>query len=92
MIKTFRHKGLERFFRAGERRLLDAKWLGRLEIFLDVMDKARTTDDLAVPGAGLHRLGGNRKSTWSMKVSGNWRLTFRFEDEHVYDVNLEDYH
>lgn len=92
MIKTFKHKGLERFFLAGERRLLDAKWLARLEIFLDVLDKARTAEDLAVPGAGLHRLSGDRKNTWSMKVSGNWRLTFRFEGGHAYEVNLEDYH
>lgn len=92
MIKTFRHKGLERFFLAGERRLLDAKWLERLKIFLDVLDKARIIEDLTVPGAGLHRLSGDRKDTWSMKVSRNWRLTFRFEDGHAFDVNLEDYH
>lgn len=92
MIKTVKHKGLEQFFFSGERRLLNARWLDRLEIFLDVLDKAGTVEDLNVPGAGLHRLSGYRKNTWSMKVSGNWRLTFRFEDGHVYDVDLEDYH
>jgi proteic killer suppression protein len=45
-----------------------------------------------LPGYGLHRLTGNRKDTWSVKVSGNWRITFCFADTHVFDVNLEDYH
>lgn len=72
--------------------MLDAQRLERLKIFLDVLDKARAVEDLAVPGAGLHRLSGDRKHTWSMKVSKNWRLTFRFEGGHAYDVNLEDYH
>ncbi len=45
-----------------------------------------------LPGYGFHRLKGTRSDTCSVKVSGNWRLTFRFEAGHAYDVNLEDYH
>jgi len=47
---------------------------------------------LNLPGYGLHKLAGDRKDLWSIKVSGNWRLTFRFDQGHAYDVNLEDYH
>jgi proteic killer suppression protein len=49
-------------------------------------------DDIKLPGYDLHELKGDRKGTWSIKVSGNWRITFKFEDGDAYDVNLEDYH
>ncbi|MHB8151188.1 MAG: type II toxin-antitoxin system RelE/ParE family toxin, partial [Desulfobulbia bacterium] len=53
---------------------------------------ATKVEELNIPGYGLHPLKGGRKGEWSMKVSGNWRITFRFEDGHAFDVNLEDYH
>lgn len=49
-------------------------------------------EDIRLPGYDLHELKGDRQGTWSIKVSGNWRITFSFEDGEVYDVNLEDYH
>ena len=45
-----------------------------------------------LPGLQLHQLTGNRRGVWAVRVSGNWRLTFRFEDGEAVDVNLEDYH
>lgn len=48
--------------------------------------------DMNLPGLYLHELTGNRKGTWSVRVSGNWRITFRFEGPDAYDVDLEDYH
>lgn len=92
MIKTFKHQGLEQFFISNDRRLLDVKQIGRIERLLDALDSTSKIGDLLVPGYGLHKLSGNRKGTWSVKVSGNWRLTFCFEDGDVFDVNLEDYH
>lgn len=92
MIKTFRHKGLEQLFVNNDSRLLNAKQIERIERLLDALDSASKPGDLYVPGFGLHKLSGNRKDIWSMKVSGNWRLTFCFEAGHIFDVDLEDYH
>ena len=64
----------------------------RLRRQLDVLNHARTSADMNLPGYRLHQLKGNRTGTWSVTVSGNWRVTFRFEGEDVIDVDLEDYH
>lgn len=53
---------------------------------------AENIDDMDIPGFGLHPLSGDKKGYWSVKVSANWRITFRFENIYVYEVNLEDYH
>jgi proteic killer suppression protein len=92
MIKTFAHKGLERFFRYEEKRGLSTRHLPRLARLLDRLHAAAEPRDMNLPGYTLHRLKGDRKDIWSVKVSGNWRLTFRFENGHAHDVNLEDYH
>ncbi len=59
---------------------------------LDRLNSAELVKDMNLPGYGLHKLTGDRKDAWSIMVSGNWRITFRFESGHAYDVNLEDYH
>jgi len=59
---------------------------------LDVLNRARSVRDLNLPGYRLHQLKGNRTGTWSVTVSGNWRVTFTFEGEDAYGVDLEDYH
>ena len=66
--------------------------VARLLRQLDVLNRARTTADMNLPGYRLHRLKGNRAGTWSVSVSGNWRITFKFEGEDAFDVDLEDYH
>jgi proteic killer suppression protein len=58
----------------------------------DALDIAEKLTDLNLRGFGLHELKGNRKETWAMKVNRNWRITFRFEPNNAYDVDLEDYH
>lgn len=92
MITSFRHKGLERFFRKGDARGIQAQHAGRIARILDLLDAASKPDQLDVPGMFLHPLKGERKGEWAMTVSGNWRITFRFEGEDVTVVNLEDYH
>lgn len=92
MIKKFRHKGLERFFHHGDRSGLNAQHCERIGRLLDAMDAAETPEELNMPGFGLHQLTGNKKGYWSLKVSGNWRVTFLFESGNALDVNLEDYH
>jgi toxin HigB-1 len=64
----------------------------RLRMQLAALDTAMAIDDMDIPGFRLHRLKGKRSDTWAISVSGNWRLTFRFEDGHVLDLNYEDYH
>jgi toxin HigB-1 len=64
----------------------------RLRMQLAALDTAMAIEDMDIPGFRLHRLKGKRSDTWAISVSGNWRLTFRFEDGHVLDLNYEDYH
>ena len=92
MIKHFQHKGLERFFRRGETKGIQAQHQQRIERILDLLDDASEPQELAIPGMFLHPLKGDRKGQWAMTVSGNWRITFAFDGEDVIVVNLEDYH
>lgn len=92
MIKRFRHKGLERLFRKGESQGIQAQQISRIIRILDLLDDASAPEQLSIPGLYLHPLKGSRKGEWAMSVSGNWRITFRFEGEDVTDVTLEDYH
>jgi proteic killer suppression protein len=92
VIRSFRHKGLERFFSKSERRGIDATQAERIRRILDRLDAAVQPEDLNLPGFGFHGLKGNRKGTYAVSVSGNWRITFRFADGDAVDVNFEDYH
>jgi len=92
MIKTFAHKGLERFFLHGTKRGIDAHYTQRMERLLDRLDAAAEASDMDLPGFGFHQLKGDRQGTYSVKVSGNWRLTFTFDQGNAFAVNLEDYH
>lgn len=92
MIRTFRHKGLERFFTKGERRGIDARQAERIRRMLDRLDAAAMPQDMNLPGYGFHGLKGERRGTFAVAVSGNWRITFRFHEGDAIDVNLEDYH
>lgn len=92
MIRSFRHRGLEAFFTKDDRRKLQADHVAKIERLLDRLDAAKMPQDMNLPGWGFHQLKGNRKGTYSVSVSGNWRLTFRFEGSHAIDVDLEDYH
>jgi proteic killer suppression protein len=92
VIKSFRHKGLARFFSNSERRGIDAKQADRIRRILDRLDAATKPEDMNIGGFGFHGLSGNRKGTYALSVSGNWRITFRFEAGDAIEVNLEDYH
>lgn len=92
MIKSFRHKGLEQFYRSGSTRGIQSNHVKRLRMQLAALDTAQTIEDMNIPGYRLHQLKGDRKGAWSIAVSGNWRVTFEFVDGNVYIVNYEDYH
>jgi toxin HigB-1 len=92
VIRSFRHKGLERFFASGDRKRIDAKQGGRINRILDRLDASIKPEDLNLPGFDFHPLKGDRRGTYSVSVSGNWRITFRHEAGDAIDVDLEDYH
>jgi len=92
MIRTFKHKGLKQFFINNNRKLLDSQKIDRIERTLDRLDAVMDVKDMDLPGYHLHELAGNRKGTWSVSVSDNWRLTFKFEKTDAFDLDLEDYH
>lgn len=92
MIKSFRHKGLRRFFETGSTSGIRSAHKRRLRLQLAALDTATTIKDMDIPGFRLHRLKGDRKGAWSIWVNGNWRVTFDFEDGNAYIVNYEDYH
>jgi proteic killer suppression protein len=92
MIKTFQHKGLRLYYETGSTKGIQVKHAEKLRMQLAVLDTAFEINDVDIPGYKLHSLKGNRKGTWSISVSGNWRLTFEFVDGNVYLLSYEDYH
>jgi proteic killer suppression protein len=92
MIGRFRHKGLERFFRSGDTRGINAQHAARLRRLLTTLNASTGPAGMNLPGYRLHRLKSERKEQWAVSVSGNWRLVFEFEGENATDVDLVDYH
>jgi len=92
MIKSFKHKGLEKFYESGNTKGIQANHAKKLRMQLAALDTAKTIDDMDIPGYRLHSLTGSRKGTWSITVNANWRLTFEFSEGNVYILNYEDYH
>jgi proteic killer suppression protein len=92
MIKSFVHKGLEDFFYDGTKKGIQAKHAKKLALILDLLDAAHEISDMDFPGSNLHLLKPEKESCWAVKVSGNWRVTFIFEDGDAYKVNYVDFH
>ncbi len=92
MIKTFKHAALKRYFETGNAKGIPSDMVKRIQIRLNVLDRAKELRDLSLPGFAFHPLKGQRKGEYALSVTGNCRLTFRFEGGDVLDVNLEDYH
>ena len=92
MIRVFRHKGLRKFFETGSKSGIQAQHVDRLRLVLAQLNAATGPRDMDLPGLDLHHLKGERKGTWAVSVSGNWRVTFRFLGKDADDVDYEDYH
>ena len=92
MIRSFSHKGLRRFFVSGTTAGINPNHAPRLRLILAMLDKARCVPDMSAPGLRLHPLKGEYKGFWAVTVQANWRVTFRFEDGDVQDVDYLDYH
>ena len=92
MIKSFRHKGLERFFVKDDARGIPSKSVPRIERVLDRLDASMRADDMNLPGYRFHSLKGEMKGRFAVSVSGNLRITYEMEGEDAVHVDLEDYH
>jgi toxin HigB-1 len=92
VIRSFRHAGLERFFLTGSKAGIQPKHASRLEEQLAVLNVAKKPEQMNVPGWRLHPLKGRLAGHWSVSVSGNWRMTFRFGGEDAILVDYQDYH
>ena len=92
MIRSFRHKGLQRFFTNGSTAGISPQHAQRLRLILGRLNAASEPRDMRLPGLHLHPLSGASKGRWSVRVSGNWRLTFEFSSPDALAVDYEDYH
>jgi proteic killer suppression protein len=92
MIKSFKHKGLEKFFTTGDTSGIQAVHATKIRDRLTFLYSAMTIEDMDIPGYRLHELKGKLKGFWAIDVSKNWRIVFRFEDGDAYVVNYEDHH
>jgi proteic killer suppression protein len=92
MIKSFRHKGIEKFFTTGSKAGIQAKHAVRLLAQLALLDESELPEKMDVPGWDFHPLKGDLSGLWSVKVNANWRLTFGFEGKNAVLVDYQDYH
>ena len=92
MIESFRYKGLKRLYEKGDRSGIGANMVSRVEEILTILEAAETIEEADIPGYRLHPLTGNLKGFWSVRVTENWRIIFRFENGSAQDLDLTDYH
>ena len=91
MIGGFRHKGLEEIYRTSKTRRIGADHIGKCVRILQLLDVAGKPEDMNVAGFRFHRLQGSPQR-WSVRVTGNYRITFGWSGENALDVDFEDYH
>lgn len=92
MIRRLRHRGLRRLFEDDDRRGVSQEHVDRIARILARLDRSRSPEDMDLPGYRLHRLRDDRAGYWSVTVTANWRIIFRFDDHDATDVDLVDYH
>ncbi len=92
MIRSFKHRGLEKYFLKGTKSGIQSKHENRIRLILARLNASTTARDMDLPGLKLHELSGKRKGDWSVSVSENWRITFQFEGVDAVVVDYEDYH
>ena len=92
MIRSFRHRGLRRLYERDDPRRIAVDQVDRITLALADLDAADKPSDLDLPGYRLHQLRGDRRGSWSISITGNWRITFSFDAGDAFDVDLVDYH
>ncbi len=92
MIRGIRHKGLRLYYEKGEKGRLPAKQLNKIARILTALDAVSSEIDIKKLGSGIHLLKGKYVGFWSITITGNYRIIFRFEAPDIYDVDYLDYH
>lgn len=92
MIRSFRSRSLQRFWEKEDRRGLNPQQVTKVELILDMLERATAPEDMNLTKLRLHKLTGENPPRWSVWVNGNWRITFTFDGEDVIAVDYEDYH
>jgi len=92
MIRSFKHKGLQKIFTDGTSKKIQPKHTDRIEMILDLLNAAHTKNDMNFPGSNLHLLQPKQAKRWAVDVSGNWRIVFTFKNGDASDVDYIDYH
>lgn len=92
MIESIQHKGLRLFFEGENTSKLTPHLIERIREILSLLDTAETIEQMNIPGYRLHRLSGNMKDFYSVRVSANYRIIFRFIEGNAFDVDFVDYH
>lgn len=92
MIRSLRHRGLRRLYERGDASRLNPEHVPRVRSILTLLDAATNPEDMNYPGSGFHALRGQRRGFYAVRVSGNWRVIFRFVDGDAFDVDYVDYH
>ena len=92
LMMNIAHKGIRRFYERDDARALPAYLVNRIERILDDLACATGPHDMDRPAYRLHPLKGDRRGQWSVRVTGNWRIVFRFVDGEAVDIDLVDYH
>lgn len=91
-IRSFKQRWLQRFFELDDKRRVPQPLADRVAKILLLLNSATDLKAMSVPGYRLHSLKGKRAGSWSVRVSGNWRIVFRFKNGDAYEVELTDYH
>lgn len=92
MIKNFRHKGLQLFFETGKESGINSEHVKKLRLLLANLNACSDLHEMNVPGYRFHKMKGKEKEYYSLTISGNWRIIFKFDGENVRDVDYLDYH
>jgi proteic killer suppression protein len=92
VIKSFRHKGLKKFYETGSAAGIQSTHKSRVRMILIALETSLEIEDMDIPGLKLHALKGKLKERFAVSVSGNWRITFEFRDGNAYILDYEDYH
>lgn len=92
MIKSISSKPLRLLYEKDDASKLSASHLTKIGLIMGLLDAATKAEDVNFPGSGFHKLSGDLKDFWAVKVSGNYRIIFRFEGEDAYDIDYLDYH
>ena len=92
MIRSFKHKGLRKLYETGSQQGVTPEHVKRLRLVLARLDASTSPQDMNLPGLKLHPLKGALSDFWSVSISDNWRVVFRFEGQNAFDIDYVDYH